>query len=225
TMPALYMILILQCVMAPITSSVAFAALLGLDVALALVTLIACSALAPLTTVGLSYLFLGTSLISPLELGIKLFLLFAVSAALALVLRRIFGQRRIEAHKEAIDGLTVIATFVFAIAAMSGVTEHVIKAPLLSLGVFALCVAVSLMFIAVTALVFIRAGRERALGLGLLAGFRNIGVLMAALGPSVPELAWFYFAVSQFPIYLLPALLKPLSKRFQQNTGAQIKEL
>lgn len=217
TVPALYMILILQCIMAPITSSVAFAAMLGLDVALALVTLIASSALTPITTVGLSYLFLGTSLISPLELGGKLFLLFAISGALALVLRRIFGQSRIEAHKESIDGMTVIATFVFAIAAMNGVTDHVIAAPLLSLGIFGLSIAVSAAFIVLTVLVFIRAGLDRALVIGLLAGFRNVGVLMAALGPSVPELAWFYFAVSQFPIYLLPMLLKPLARRFQQR--------
>jgi hypothetical protein len=36
---------------------------------------------------------------------------------------------------------------------------------------------------------------------------------MATLGSQLPDLAWFYFAMAQFPIYLLPHLLKPLAKR------------
>ena len=30
---------------------------------------------------------------------------------------------------------------------------------------------------------------------------------------TLPELAWFYFAMVQFPIYLLPAILQPLAHR------------
>src|SRR5581483_6239580 len=57
--PGLYQILILQIAIAPITSSAAYAALMGLDVALSLMTLIVTSALCPITTVALSYYFLG----------------------------------------------------------------------------------------------------------------------------------------------------------------------
>jgi hypothetical protein len=68
--------------------------------------------------------------------------------------------------------------------------------------------------------VFIRAGVDRGLVIGLLAAFRNIGVIMAALGSTLPDMAWFYFAMSQFPIYLLPALLKPLARRLAQREAA-----
>ena len=47
-----------------------------------------------------------------------------------------------------------------------------------------------------------------------MTGNRNIGLMMAATGFGVPELAWLYFAVAQFPIYLLPVVLKPLVRRF-----------
>src|SRR5882762_7758191 len=50
-MPALYTIMILQCAITPITSSAAFAALIGLDVAFALAALIVSNALSPITTV------------------------------------------------------------------------------------------------------------------------------------------------------------------------------
>jgi predicted Na+-dependent transporter len=215
--PALYTIMILQMAIPPITSSAAFAALMGLDVALSLFALIICNALSPVTTVAFSYLFLGTSLISPLELGGKLLFFFAASGAIAWGIRRLAGQRRIEQQKEALDGLNVLGVFIFAIAAMDGVPRHVMANPLFALGLLALIVILTLALIGVSALVFIRAGLDQGLVIGLLASFRNLGVVMAALGPSLPELAWFYFALVQFPIYLFPALLKPLARRFQQN--------
>ena len=217
SMPALYLIMILQVAIPPITSSAAFAALMGLDVALSLFALIVCNALSPLTTVAFSYLFLGTSLISPLELGGKLFFFFAASGAVAWVIRRLAGQRWIEEKKEAIDGLNVIAVFIFAIAAMDVVPRTVMADPLFALGLFGLIVALTLLQIGLSVLVFYRAGIDRGLVIGLLTGFRNLGVVMAALGGSLPELTWFYFALAQFPIYLFPALLKPLAKRLQQR--------
>ena len=66
-------------------------------------------------------------------------------------------------------------------------------------------------------LVFLRGRRAIArIAIGLLAALRNLGVVMATLGTSLPDAAWFYFAMVQFPIYLLPALLKPLANRFQR---------
>jgi hypothetical protein len=65
---------------------------------------------------------------------------------------------------------------------------------------------------------YARAGLDRGLVIGLLSAFRNIGVVIAALGTWLPDLAWFYFALAQFPIYLLPHLLKPLARR--QGRGA-----
>ncbi|MDP1910712.1 MAG: Na+-dependent transporter [Hyphomicrobium sp.] len=217
SLPALYTIMILQMAIPPITSSAAFAALMGLDVALSLFALIICNALSPVTTVAFSYLFLGTSLISPLELGGKLLFFFAASGAAAWGIRRLAGQRWIQQQKEALDGLNVIGVFIFAIAAMDGVPRHVMADPLFALGLLALIIILTLALIGLSALVFIRAGLDHGLVIGLLAGFRNLGVVMAALGTSLPELAWFYFAMVQFPIYLFPALLKPLARRFQQN--------
>jgi predicted Na+-dependent transporter len=217
SLPGIYTVMILQMAIPPITSSAAFAALMGLDVALSLFALIICNALSPVTTVAFSYLFLGTSLISPLELGGKLLFFFAASGAIAWGIRRLAGQQWIEQQKEAIDGLNVIGVFIFAIAAMDGVPGHVMADPLFALGLLALIVILTLALIGVSALVFIRAGLDQGLVIGLLASFRNLGVVMAALGASLPELAWFYFALAQFPIYLFPALLKPLAKRFQQN--------
>ncbi len=215
--PDLYTIMILQSAITPITSSAAFAALMGLDVAFSLAALIFSNALSPITTVAFSYLFLGTSLFSPLELGVKLFYFFAGAGAVAFAIRRIAGQEWIERQKESIDGLNVIAVFVFAIAAMESVPRHVIADPLFALELFVLIVVLTLALIGLSVLVFLRAGLDRGLVIGLLAAFRNIGVVMAALGATLPDLAWFYFAMVQFPIFLLPAILQPLARRLAEK--------
>lgn len=210
--PALYTIMILQSAITPITSSAAFAALMGLDVAFSLAALIVSNALSPITTVAFSYLFLGSSLFSPVDLGVKLFFFFAGAGGVAYAIRRIAGQEWIERQKEPIDGLNVLAVLIFAVAAMESVPRHVIADPLFALELFVLIILLTLALIGVSVLVFWRAGLDRGLVIGLLAAFRNIGVVMATLGTSLPDLAWFYFAMVQFPIFLLPAALQPLAR-------------
>ena len=111
----------------------------------------------------------------------------------------------------------MIAVFVFAIAAMESVPRHVLADPLFALELFVLIVVLTLALIGLSVLVFLRAGLDRGLVIGLLAAFRNIGVVMAALGATLPDLAWFYFAMVQFPIFLLLAVLHPLARRLAEK--------
>jgi BASS family bile acid:Na+ symporter len=89
--------------------------------------------------------------------------------------------------------------------------------PLLLLGLIALALTTSLVLGATTALVFWRAGRTVALTLALAAGLRNLGVMVAATGGRVPELTWLYIAMAQFPVYLLPHLLKTALARYDSG--------
>ena len=217
TMPGLFFMLVLQMSAPGLMSSPALAALMGLDVALTLASLVVCSAITPLTASLFSHLFLGSAVISPYGLGLKLVAILAGSALAAAIIRRIAGGAWIEAQRERIDGLSVIAMFMFAVAAMDGVTDHFRTDPFLVLKLLALAFALALGLIAITALTFLRAGRARALAIGLIAGNRNIGLMLAATGFVVPDVAWLYFALAQFPIYLLPHLLKPLARRLSAN--------
>lgn len=219
-MPGLYFMLVLQASAPGLTSAPALAGLIGLDVALTLATLIVCMALAPVTATMFTHIYLGTALASPIDFGLKLFLLIAGSAAAATVIRRLAGAAFIEAQRQAIDGLSVLAMFLFAVAAMDGVADHARADPLLVAGLLLLAFALALGQIALTALVFARAGRARAFAIGLVAGNRNIGVMLAATGFHVPDVAWLFFGLAQFPIYLLPQLLKPLAKRLQRAAGS-----
>jgi BASS family bile acid:Na+ symporter len=217
SMPGLYFMLVLQMSAPGLMSSPALAALLGLDVALTLATLIVSTAITPLTASLFTHVFLGSALASPFGFGLRLFLIIAGCALAAAIIRRVAGPTFIAAQRERIDGLSVIAMFMFAVAAMDGVADHFCSNPLLVIELTALAFALALGLIAVTALVFLRAGRARAFAIGLIAGNRNIGLMLAASGFAVPDVAWLYFALAQFPIYLLPHLLKPLARRLSAN--------
>jgi BASS family bile acid:Na+ symporter len=211
-MPGLYFMLVLQLSAPGLMSAPAVAALLGLDVALTLAGLIVSVAIAPVTASLFTHVFLGTALASPLALGLHLFLIIAGSALAAAVIRRLAGAAFIEAHKLRIDGLSVLLFMTFAVAAMDGVTAHLVSDPRLVIELTLLAFALSLGMTAATTLVFWPAGRARAFAIGLMAGNRNIGLMLAATGFAVPDVAWLYFAVAQFPIYLLPHLMRPLAR-------------
>ena len=211
--PDLYFMLVLQISAPGLTSSPALAAVLGFDVALTLASLIVSTAITPLAASLFTYIYLGTALASPVAFGLRLLAIIAGCALGAAVIRRISGDAFIEAQRERIDGLSMIAMSTFAIAAMDGVVDHFRADPMLVVGLTVLAFALALAMIALTALVFLRAGPARAFAIGLIAGNRNIGLMLAATGFVVPDLAWLYFALMQFPIYLLPHLLKPLARR------------
>jgi BASS family bile acid:Na+ symporter len=212
--PGLYVAMILQAAAPPVISAPTLAALMGLDAALSLATLVVCTAVTPLTAPLFAAIFVGPSMaISPLALGGKLFAMLAGAAIVAWLVRRFAGQPWIDRQMDKIDGLSVIALFFFAVALMDGVLAATVNEPLKVLGLTALSFGLSFGLAALTALVFMRLGASRALALGLAAGNRNMGLMLAAAGAAVPDLTWLYFAIAQFPIYLMPAMLKPLARR------------
>ena len=77
SMPGLYFMLVLQMSAPGLMSSPALAALLGLDVALTLATLIVSTAITPLTASLFTHVFLGSALASPFGFGLRLFLIIA----------------------------------------------------------------------------------------------------------------------------------------------------
>ena len=85
--------------------------------------------------------------------------------------------------------------------------------PLYVAALLALSFIVQALLQTLTALGFLWLGRRAAFTVGFLAGNRNMGLLLVVLPAGLhPDIA-LYFAMAQFPIYILPALLKPLYGR------------
>jgi hypothetical protein len=220
--PDLFLALMLQAVASPMMAAPAFAALMGLDATLVLVTLVASTALTPFTAPLFTYAFIGPALtLSPLALAIKLFAILAGSMLVAVVIRRIAGLPAIERYKDQIDGFNILVVFVFVAAVMENVAARFWAAPMVMIGLAALAFMVCGAVLGLTTLLFARAGGERAFVLGLMASQRNMGLMLAATGGALPDLAWLYFALSQFPIYLSPQLLRPLARRLSKNGARQ----
>ena len=218
SMPGLYFMLVLQMSAPGLMSSPALAAVLGLDVALTLASLIVSTAITPLTASLFTHVFLGSALASPFGFGLRLFLIIA-GCALAAADHPAHGRADLHrgsarTHRRVEHDCDVHVRQSPPWMAWSIIS---VQTRCWSIELTALAFALALGLIAVTALVFLRAGRARAFAIGLIAGNRNIGLMLAASGFAVPDVAWLYFALAQFPIYLLPHLLKPLVRRLSAN--------
>jgi BASS family bile acid:Na+ symporter len=212
--PDLFLALMLQAVASPMMAAPALAALMGLDVTLVLITLVTSTALVPFTAPLLMFLFVGSALtLSPLALGLKLLAILGGSLLVAAAIRRLIGDAAIKRYKEPIDGLNVVILFVFVAAVMGSVAGSFFSDPLSVIALAAFAFAVFAALFGVTALIFRGIGHDRALALGLMVSQRNMGLMLAATDGALPGLTWLYFALSQFPIYLTPQLLKPIARR------------
>jgi BASS family bile acid:Na+ symporter len=219
--PDLYLALMLQAVASPMMASPALAALMGLDATLVLVTLVTSTALIPISAPLFAYAFFGAALtLSPLGLGLKLFAILAGSLFVAAAIRWSVGAAAIKRYATAIDGLNILILFVFVAAVMGTVVGSFLADPIGVIVMTMLAFAVSIALLGVTALIFRKAGSERALALGLMVSQRNMGLMLAATDGVLPGTTWLYFALSQFPIYLSPQLLKPIVTRLRGRTIA-----
>ena len=103
-----------------------------------------------------------------------------------------------------------------ALARMDGVTKAAMDRP----GQVALFLAVAFLVSAVGLasawLALRRFPISERFMIGYGTGQRNMGLLVAALGAGVPPTTYLYFALAQFPIYLLPWLLRGVAARIRR---------
>ena len=218
--------LILMAAAPPILSGAAFALLLGLDAALAVVVVLVSTLLTPLTLPPLALGLLGIELaIGVGELMARLALVVGLAYLGALGVRRWLGAARIGRVADQLDGVMVLMLLLFAVAIMDGVTATLYSRP----GVVALWLAAAMLanpaLQALAALVFWRLGVRAALTAGILSGNCNMGLLLAALSTETDYDVILFFAVAQIPMYMTPAILLPIYRRLlarlEPQGGAQ----
>jgi BASS family bile acid:Na+ symporter len=208
----------------PILSAPAIAILFGLEPTLLLAATVLTTLASPLTAPAVAEWVAGA--VVPLDavaLAVRLAVFIGGSLVVAAGVRRLLGHRWIVAHARAIDGAGVVCYVLFAIAAMDGVADAARSRPLTVAGFLAVTFAISL---AGLALAFVRLAMlkpaERFL-LGYATGHRNMGLLIASLGAGTPETTFLFFALAQFPIYLMPQALKPLAARLAARPSTRVE--
>jgi BASS family bile acid:Na+ symporter len=212
--PGVVLAMVVWAASPPLASVPALASILGLDGALALMAMTLGGLLMPLTLPPIILLLIGLDLeISVSGLMLRLIGLLLLAAVAAVAIRALLGARRIEASASAIDGAFVLVMLLFAVAVMDGVTAAAVADPVRVAAIVVLVFTVSLGLQAIAYLAFLPLGKRPATTVALVAGNRNVAIVFGAAPAAVHPDAFLYLALLQFPIYLLPALLRPLYNR------------
>lgn len=222
--PGLALGLALYAAAPPILSSPAVAMMLNLPPTLLITVVLVTTALAPLVAPPLVELVAGAAV--PLDAAVlvqRLALLIGGAVVTAAAIRLVLGTERIRRHKASFDGLGVVFYALFAIAAMDGVLAAMLATPGLVAGILAGVFALSAVGFATTMLALRTIPPGDRFVLGYATGQRNIGLLVAALGASTPDVTFLFFALAQFPIYLMPQIIQPVARRLvaRQATAAR----
>ena len=206
--------LVLMAAAPPILGSTALAIMLGLDAALSVLACLLTTLLAPLTIPPLALALLGLELqIGLWSLMLRLLLLVFGALAGAVLLRHLLGSARLGKAAGEIDGLIVLLMLVFAVAIMDGVAESLWREPSTVIMWIAAAFIANPLLQAFGSLAFAWLGRRRALTLGLASGNRNMVLILASLPSGADFGIALFFALAQFPMYTLPAVLRPLYAR------------
>ena len=205
----------------PIMSSPAVAILYGFEPSLIIASVIVTTIISPIVAPFLVEVLAGAAV--PLDrwvLALRLLIFIGGGMAVATMIRLWLGIDRIRAMKANLDGFGVLMYFIFAIAAMDGVTRAALDNPRLVLFMLGCAFAVSAAGLLSAWLVMRRLPSSERFMIGYGTGQRNMGLLVAALGAGVSPTTFLYFALAQFPIYLLPWLLRGLAARVRRREAA-----
>ncbi|GAU84599.1 hypothetical protein [Bosea sp. BIWAKO-01] len=212
--PELALALVLAMSAPPSSGTAAVARMLGLDGAVPLVVTLLSMALAPVTIPLLASWSGGLS-VAPLDLALRLALLIGGAEGVALILRR-YAAAALAVHGAVVDGITVAALLVFALATMAGMRSQIENDPQAAIICLALAFGCNLGMQLGGALMLRGALRER-LAVGLILGNRNVGLVWSALGAAATPRMALYFAATQLPIYIMPRLLEALLARSRKD--------
>ena len=199
---------------------VAFAAILRLNIPIALLATVIGTAASPFYIPALAAVFGGYHLdIDPVETCRHLLLLVGGAYLASLAVKRL-ASPFIRENPEAITGIAVLAMFLAGMGSMRGMQAQLLSQPETSLAFVLL--AYGLLFGAELAgtLLFWRYGKTAAYTAGLISGTRSITLAWVVLGNHVLPLADLFLATGMVAKYTAPGLTKWLFARIIASEDA-----
>lgn len=195
-----------------VISSVAYSMILGLDSALTITAMVVSYAIVPFTLPALALWLLGLELqLGAVALMGRLALIIGAACILALVLRRwVFSDSYLRRNATRVDAVAVITLIVFGISIMAGVTDFTLERPRYVALATGAAFSVNILMQVLGIAAFWRAGRREALTIGLTTGCTNMGLVLATLGDDASFDLLVFFALGQFPLFILPMFALPI---------------
>lgn len=141
--------------------------------------------------------------------ALRLLATIAVTALIAMGLRRLWLHTPSAAQEQRLEGASAIALAVFVVGLMPQVSTVALRDPgavLFWLGVVILANLGAQ--IALWRLTRARLDRDRALPLSLIAGNRNVALFLVSLPPEVTAPIMVFIGCYQLPMYLTPLIMR-----------------
>ena len=213
--------IVLATALPPLFSAPALALLLGMNGALVLVMTVLCMFIAPFTVVMFAAAVADVALeIRPLELMLRLSALIGGCTIAAIAVRRSAGGKRVRSWSGKLDTIAVAMLLIVSVAIMDNVAARIAHDPTHVAFLIVVSVVLNVVLQALGAIALWPAGGRAALAIGFASGNRSLALLLAVLPASTHPDVLLFFAVGQFPIYILPAVLTPVYRRLVARTAS-----
>lgn len=192
---------------------VAFAAILRLNISIALLATVVGTVASPFYIPALAAALGGYQLdIDPVETCAELVLLVGGAFVASVAVKRLAGNF-VRQNPEAMTGIAVFAMFLAGMGSMRGMQAHLFAQPEMSLAFILLAYLLLFGAEAAGTLLFWRYGRTAALTAGLISGTRTITLAWVVLDDKILPLADLFLATSMIAKYTAPGLTKWLFTR------------
>ena len=197
----------------PLLVSLTYAIFLDLEGALAVTVSVPFNLLSPL--------IMPTLLVSILEIDLalgvgplawRLALMVGLSFCGAWLIRRLVPSVRDGRQSHRIDAATVFFMTTFGIGIMDGISAIIIDNPVKALTYVFVAVMFNAGMQLTAALCAWRLGSKLALTTGLVAGCRNVMLVIGAVSTSAAPDVMLFLIASQLPLYVFPAIQKPICR-------------
>jgi len=199
-----------------ITATTALSRLFNLNSALSLVVGMAGAVLMPVPLYVFLRLLLGAEVEIDLSVYLQRTFIFIVAPiVVAFLIRKMVSIHTDVWLQKKMPSVAMLLLVFFGLAVMDGVGELMLSDPyrLLSYMVLAFCISIGVQLLSFIALYFLGA-RDATTG-ALLCAYRNMGLVAAIAGTSLGEDFFIFLGVWQFPMYILPLVLR----RFYENSS------
>lgn len=218
--PALAAALVVIAATPPIMSVGAYCAFLGTAAELLIVAVLPATVLSIVTLPAFAAA-IGVAGVTPGGLVLTLLAIVGIALGGAALTRRFISFERIERNAAWLDAAMVLVIIVIGAGVTDGLRAVIAARPSVVFEYFLGTLVLNALLQTLTWCVFAGRGARLAASAALAGGCRNMALLIGVLAGKVEPDVQLLLVMAQVQLFLLPALMRPVYRRFGVFAGAQ----